>query len=118
MAGREQLQGGEEGKRNALVSAIARFWVFRRLSQPAVRERFKPERLGTPGRNRPRWVPHRRGCGRQGARQAFLERIEAGVGRNRVEPGAQRSRALEREGVKVPPGTQHGFLHRILGIVQ
>src|SRR5258708_218549 len=39
-------EGSEEGKRDALVSAIAGFWVLRRLSQPGVREGLKPDCLG------------------------------------------------------------------------
>src|SRR5260370_40656595 len=74
----EELESGEEGQRDALVSGIAGFRFLRRLSQPGVRERLTPERFGTPGRNRTLRVTRRRGWGPASPPLTFPAGIQAG----------------------------------------
>jgi hypothetical protein len=46
----------------------------------------------------------------------FRDRVEAGVGRDRVEPGAEGASALEPS--QRAPGPQQSFLKRVLGVVE
>jgi hypothetical protein len=112
----EQLKGGEESQRNTLLSAIAGFRILRRLGQPTRRKRLKPECLRLPLGNRSVRVPRRRGGGRQPSRRVFLEEVQAAIGRNLVQPGAQRSWTLLFERVNVTPSAQHRLLHGIFGL--
>ncbi len=113
---REQLEGDEKSQRDAFASGKACCRILRCLGQPTVRERFQPGGL-SPGRGQGQeGISFGSKRGGQCARRAFLEHVEAGVGRNPVEPGAQRSLALE--GISVLPGSQHGLLHQILSLVQ
>ncbi len=50
----------------------------------------------------------------QHARRPPLDELQARVGGDRVEPGAQRAAALESG--QPPPGAQKGLLERILGV--
>src|SRR6266852_3944155 len=116
LTGREQLKDGEEGERNAFASAYAGFSVLCCLSQPGVRIGLKPDRLGRSWCNGGEWIHGRRGRCRQCSWWAFLDRVEAGIGGDAIEPGAKGRVALE--GVKVLPGTEHGLLHEIFRLLQ
>src|ERR1700737_2839116 len=111
LTGREQLKDGEEGQRNAFASAVAGFRVVCHLGQPEVWEGLKPGRLGKSLRDGSEWIDGRRGRCRQRAWWPFPECVEAGVGRDGIQPGAKRGAAFE--GVKVLPGTQHGLLYQV-----
>src|SRR5579864_3430712 len=113
LTGREQLQDGEEGERDTFVSAITCCRVLCRLGQPAVGERLKPGGLSPGCRDREQRIGFGSKPYRQRARLAFLERIEANVGRDLIEPCPQRGLTLE--GVAVLPGAQHRLLHQIQG---
>jgi hypothetical protein len=82
--------------------------------QQAIGERLQPRdvRAGRQGRARIRRRPQVRGQDPPGAP---VDRIEAGVGGDPVEPGPQRRAALEPG--EVAPGAQERLLHQVLGVL-
>jgi hypothetical protein len=53
-----------------------------------------------------------------GRAAAAREAVEAEVGRDPVEPGPERHRALEGEGRPAAPGAQERLLNEILSVVE
>ena len=89
----------------------------RRATRPPSRRAPAPARAPRPARpagrrGRELGAPRPVGSGR---RLAAVQRGEAGVGGDPVEPGAQRGPALEA--VVGAPGAQVGLLHQVLGVV-
>ena len=110
----ELLQRGHERQLDALAQLVARVG----------RRRARRRRLGVgldPHRLQQRPPERRAGLGgraevdREHARLAPLDRAQAAVGGDRVQPGAQRAAALEPP--QPAPGAQPRLLLRVLGVV-
>jgi len=85
-------------------------------TQQRVGERLQPRHVGQRGGQRlVRIRPGRAQPGGQRPPAAVLDRPQAGVGGDAVQPGPQRRAALEP--VPRPPGAQQGLLQHVLGVV-
>jgi hypothetical protein len=108
------LECGRERQRDRLPRLMARLWPRRR-----VRGSFEQDvGVGL----KPDWLRPAGGLGRLGhgrylmqAASAVAERVQAAVGRDPVEPGAQRGAPLEA--LESAPGRQERLLEQILGVL-
>src|SRR6266545_4573682 len=110
------LERRDEGELDALTLLVASLG-----GSKAVREAERLIRVGVHPHRLEEWlrgaiVGIRRGAvvDRQHALGPPLDRLQAGVGGDLVEPGPQRAAALEPG--QPPPGTQQRLLERVLGI--
>ena len=84
--------------------------------QPRIRERLQPRDLSDSAGNGSVRIARRRAqAGRERPPRAGLQRSQARVGRNPVQPGPQRRPALER--AEGPPRPQQRLLDDVLGVV-
>src|SRR5215218_6699785 len=108
---------GHEGQGNGLGLLIAGLRAERHLDralEEGIGIRLQPYDLAEPGRRwwcNPRYVPL---GGRASAGRAA--RVEAPVGGDPVEPGAQRGPSLKRS--EALPGGQQRVLERVLGVLE
>jgi len=118
LARRQQLQGGHEGQRDGFGLLVAGLRPERpaggALSQ-GVRKRLQPDGLVARRRHERFELRHVPLPGRAPARCAA--RVQAPVGGDLVQPGAQR-RAFLSEPADALPGGQHRLLDRVLGVGQ
>lgn len=114
LPGRQPLQRGDERQPHRLPGDRGLGRVAGRRQHPFVRDRPDPGRLGQPGPDR--GVHARRGgqVHRPGPALAAPEQVQADVGGDPVEPGAQRGAPLEA--VVAAPGPHHRLLHGVLGL--
>ena len=116
LAGRQQLQGGDEGERDRFHRLVPRFRtgcaVGETLEQ-GVRVRFEPEQVAEPG-GRGRFKAGRR-CGHGRAPAGRPQRVQAPAGGDPVQPGPHRGAPLESG--QALPGRQQRILLRVLGVV-
>src|SRR5579859_3324286 len=116
LPGGQVLQGGDQGQPRALPRRGDLGWIGRPGADQCVGNGLQPRNL------RPRRGQRSFGVfawGAQARRQrpaaGVLQRAQAGVGRDPVQPGPQRRPPLEF--AVRPPGTNHRLLHLVLGIV-
>ena len=116
LARRKQLQGGHEGQRDRFALLVAGLRPERPVDgalDELVRKRLQPDGLvarGRHGRFEPRHVPL---PGRAPTRRTA--RVEAPVGGDLVQPGAQRGAFLS-ESADALPGGQHRLLDGVLSV--
>ena len=118
LARRQHLQGGHEGQRNGLGLLIAGLRAGRpggRVFQEVVGIRLQPYDLPEPGRLGWLNIGHIPFPGSSAAGRT--QHVEAPVGGDLVEPGAQRG-ALLGETAEGLPGGQQRVLQRVLGVLQ
>jgi hypothetical protein len=106
------LQGGHEGQRHRFADLIARFrpgGSVGQLAEQHVGIRLEPERLAAAGGLGQRELRLARDLAAAGAQV-----VQALVGGDRMQPGAQRRAFLEP--VKSAPGSHHRLLQHVLGV--
>ena len=116
LARRQQLQGGHEGQRDGFGLLVAGLRPGRPAGgalEEGVRKRLQPDGLVARGRHGRFELRHIPLPGRAPARRAA--RVEAPVGGDLVQPGAQR-RAFLSEPADALPGGQHRLLDGVLGV--
>ncbi len=116
LARREVLQTRHERERDGLLGLVARRGTRRRIGNPLeqrVRVRLEPRDLGEALR---RMANRRRGRHFHRPAAAVTQRVQAPVGRDRVEPGAQRRPALEL--LEPAPGGEQCLLQQVLGVLE
>jgi hypothetical protein len=115
----EVLERGDERQLHALAQLVAGLGrgVAVLEAEPLIREGLHPGRLD---RRHPDALVVRVERGavveREHPLRAAIDQVQAGVGGDRVEPGAKRAPALEL--ADRAPGAQHRVLERVLGVVQ
>ena len=115
LAGRQGLKGGHEGQRDGfglLVAGLGAWWRIDDPDEKGVGEGLQPgglAALGRLGRFHPGDIPLP-----SGAATGRAARVEAPVGGDLVQPGAQRGAALEPG--QALPGGQQRVLQGILGV--
>jgi hypothetical protein len=120
LPGGQVLQGGDQREPRALPGHHDRGRIAR-AAQAATRQervgnRLQPRHVGQRvAERRIRVRPGRAQPSRQRPPAAVLDRPQAGVGGDAVQPGPQRRAALEP--VPRPPGAQQGLLQHVLGVV-
>jgi hypothetical protein len=117
LVGGQVLQRGDEGELHALAALVARLGAGEAVGEP--------ERVVGVGLHPDRLDHRHAGAGVGIGGGAVVDRqhplgpprdlVEAGVGRDRVEPGAQRAAALEPR--QALPGPQQRVLEGVLGVV-
>ena len=116
LARRQQLQGGYEGQRDGFGLLVAGLRPGRRVGgalEEGVRKRLQPDGLVARRRHGRFELRHVPLLGRAPARRAA--RVEAPVGGDLVQPGAQRG-AFLGEPADALPGGQHRLLDGVLGV--
>ena len=116
LAWRQQLQGGHEGQRDGFGLLVAGLRPGRHVDgtlEEGVRKRLQPDGLVARGRHERFVLRHVPLPGRAPARCAA--RVEAPVGGDLVQPGAQRG-AFLGEPADALPGGQHRLLDGVLGV--
>ena len=113
---RQVLDGGHESQRDCLLGLISRLGTRARIRQPVqqhIRIGLQPQRLTPAGRlgGQERWPV---GFGPRPA-AAGPQRVQAPVGRDPVQPGAQRGPSLVL--AEPPPGGQQGLLQHVFGVL-
>ena len=109
------LQAGRERKPEGFPGLVARLGSWTAIRDPfkhCVWVRVEPHLLGQPCG--PGWLGHRRYLLR--AAPPVAERVQATIGRDPVQPGAERGSLLEA--AQAPPGREQRLLHDVLGILQ
>src|SRR6266849_5809325 len=116
LPGGQILQGGDQGQPRALPRRGDLGWIGGPGADERVGNGLQPRNLRPrSGQRSVRVLARAAQAGRQGPAAAVLQRAQTGVGRDPVQPGPQRRAPLE---VAVgPPGTDHGLLHLVFGIV-
>src|SRR6266581_3307959 len=116
LPGGQILQGGDQGQPRALPRRGDLGWIGGPGAHERVGNGLQPRNLRPRrGQRSVRVLARAAKAGRQWPTAAVLQRAQAGVGRDPVQPGPQRRAALE---VAVgPPGTDHGLLHLVFGIM-
>jgi hypothetical protein len=118
LPGREVLDRGQERQLDRLPGDHRRIRLRLagrgRLDHP-VRKGLQPGDVGT-RRQRDARIRRRRHVVREYPAGPSVEGVEAGVGRDPVQPGADRRATLEA--MQVPPGAQERLLHQILRLVE
>ena len=114
MPWREVLESGDERE----ADRLARDGHFRRVTfrrhDEAVRHGLDPRHLRERAADRAVRVPRGPEIHRTCATLSPVQQVEADVGRDAVEPRADRRAALET--VEAPPGADKRVLHRVLGL--
>jgi hypothetical protein len=114
LARREVLQGRHEPQSDRLPGLVARLRAGRGVRHPLQQDveiRLQPDRLGPAsglGRLDHRWHL-------LGAAPEIAQRVQAAVGRDAVQPRAQRGSPLEAP--EPAPGRQQRLLQQVLGIL-
>ncbi len=117
LASGQELERRDEGELDALALLVARLGPGQRLreAQALVGVGLDPHRLDQRRRGALVGVGGRAVVDREHELRAPLDRLEADVGGDRVQPRAQRASPLEaRDGA---PGAQQRVLHGVLGVV-
>ena len=116
LPGGQVLQGGDQGQPHALPRRDDLGWIGGPGAHQRVGNGLQPRNLRPRrGQRSFRVLARAAKAGRQRPAAAVLQRAQAGVGRDPVQPGPQRRPPLE---VAVgPPGPDHGLLHLVFGIV-
>jgi hypothetical protein len=108
------LQAGDERQLGRLPQLVARLGPGREIRQPVqqhVRVGLHPDRVGLPGRLGR--ASHQRHLARPSP--AVAQRVQAAVGRDLVQPGAERGAALEAD--QAAPGREQGLLQHVLSVL-
>ena len=116
LARRQVLERRDEGELDALALLVARLRAGEPVldAQRLIRIGLHPDRFDEGlGQSVP-WVGRRGVVDRQHALGPALDRPQAGVGRDRVEPRAQRASPLELG--QPAPRVQQRLLERVLGV--
>jgi hypothetical protein len=116
LPGGQVLQRGDQGQPHALPRRDDLGWIGGPGAHQRVGNGLQPRNL-RPRRGQRSFGVLARGAdaGRQRPPAAGLQRAQAGVGRDPVQPGPQRRPPLEF--AVGPPGADHGLLHLVFGIV-
>ena len=117
LGGRQVLERGDEGQLHALAALVAggRSGEAVLDAQDLVRIGLDPHRLDERLAGPDVGIGGRAVVDREHALGPPRDLIEAGVGRDRVEPRAQRAAALELR--ETAPGAKQRVLERVLGVV-
>ena len=118
LAGRDPLQAGDEGEADRLLGLVAGVGPLCPVGQPleqGVGIGLEPDRLAAPGRLRRPGRAARR-VHVLGPPALVAERVEAAVGGDPVEPGAQRGAPLEPG--EPAPGREQRLLDHVLGVLE
>ena len=118
LARRQDLQGGHEGQGDGFGLLVAGLRPGRHLDrtlQEGVGKRLEPDDLVEPGRLGRFHAGHVPLLGRAPAGRAA--RVEAPVGGDLVQPGAQRGASLD-EPADALPGGQQRVLEGVLGVLE
>ena len=112
------LQRGDERELDALALLVAGVRAGERVveRQLGVRVRLDPHRFGERNAGAVVRVGGRPVVDRQHQLGPALDRLQADVGRDRVQPRAQRAAAFE--GLQPPPRAQQRLLQRVLRILR
>ena len=117
LVGGQQLEGGDEGELDGLALLVA--GVGRGVAvldaEGLVGVRLDPDRLDQRLADAAVRIGGRPVVDRQDPLGPALDRVQGGVGRDPVEPGAQRAAALELG--QSAPGANQRFLERVLGVL-
>jgi hypothetical protein len=108
------LDGGDERQRDRLLGLVSRLGTGGKVRRPLeqeIRVGLEPDGLGPAG-----WLGRlERRLGRRRAARAVAERVQAAVGRDAVEPCAQRGPPLKL--TEPAPGREQRLLKHVLGIL-
>ena len=115
LSGREMLERGDERQLECLPGLVARVWSGRSVAdalQQNVRVGLKPGGLANAGRFGSVEREVQRGWW---SAPGVPQRVQAAIGRDPVQPGAQRRPLLEAPGAA--PGRQQRFLEHVLSVL-
>ena len=117
LARRQNLKGGHEGEGDGFGLLVAGLRAKRHIDrtlEKGVGKRLQPYNLAEPGRLR--WYNSGKVPLLGGSSAGRAARIEAPVGGDPIEPGAERGAFLEL--TKAFPGGQQRLLQGVLGILE
>ena len=114
---RQVLKSDDEGELHGLALGVSGLGGGHVLEPEArVGVGLDPDRLGQRLANPGVGIARRAVVERKDALGAFCRDVDAGVGRDPVEPAAKRASPFEAR--QPPPGTQHRVLQGVLGVVE
>ena len=114
LAGRQVLQRGHECETDRLSRLVAGLRPGAVSASPRAGRRGRAPARSARCCGSARAGSHRRHL--RGRRAAVAQRVQAAVGRDPVEPGAQRGAFLEP--AQPAPGREQRFLHDVLGVLE